>query len=109
LGLGRTRGKSEVRGRELEVLDIVLFVELENGDRVLSRQGETTLIARLGWSSGQLHDRVRQIVNDTRDRAPRFELIAGLERRGLSVDDSALAALPLVLEFDDEVTALYGI
>lgn len=44
------------------------------------------------------------------DDAPRWpELIAGLRSRGVSADESALATLPLVLEFDDEVAALYGI
>jgi hypothetical protein len=35
--------------------------------------------------------------------------MAGLESRGVSADDAALAALPLVLEVDDEVIAEYGI
>jgi hypothetical protein len=101
--------RSEVRGRELEVLDIVLFVELDDGDRVPTRPGETMLIARIGWSAGQLRERVRRIVCDNRELRPWRELMVGLESRGLRADDSVLTALPLVLEFDDEVAALYGI
>ena len=102
--------RSEARGRELEVLDIVLFVELDDGDRAQTRPGETRLIARVDWSAGQLRERVRRMVYDGGDRTPRwFELMAALESRGLGADDYALAALPLVLEFDDEVAARYGI
>jgi hypothetical protein len=101
--------RREVRGRELEVLDIVLFVERDDGERVASAPGETRLIARLGGSAEQLRQDVRRIVYDDGDRRPRWlDLMARLESRGVSGDDDALAALPLVLEFDDKVVALYG-
>jgi hypothetical protein len=35
--------------------------------------------------------------------------MAGLERRGVSADGAALAALPLALECDEEVIAQYAI
>src|SRR5687768_17914396 len=91
--------RSEVRGRELELLDIVLFVQLDDGERLASGLGETRLIARLGWSAEQLREEVSRVVYDDGDRWPRWrDLISGLERRGVSADDAALAALPLVLE-----------
>jgi hypothetical protein len=34
--------------------------------------------------------------------------MARLESGGVSADDAAIAALPLVLEFDDGVVALHG-
>ncbi len=101
--------RREVRGRELEVLDVVLFVVLDDGERVASAPGETRLIARLGGSAEQLREDVRRIVYDDGDRWPRWlDLMARLESRRVSADDAALAALLLVLEFDDEVVALYG-
>jgi hypothetical protein len=102
------RVRTEVRGRELEVLDIVLFVELDDGERVATAVGANRLIIRLGESAEQLREDVRRIVYDDGDRRPRWhDLMAGLESRGVDADDAALAALPLVLEFDDEVLALY--
>jgi hypothetical protein len=101
--------RSEVRGRELEVLDIVLFVELDDGERVTTRLGETKLIARFEHSAEQLRADVRRMVYDDGDRSPRWaDLMAGLQGRGVSADDAALGALPLVLEFDDGLAALYG-
>ena len=49
------------------------------------------------------------MVYDDGDRTPRWAgLMADLASRGVQADDAALAALPLVLEFDDEVAALYA-
>jgi hypothetical protein len=101
--------RSEGRGRELELLDIVQFVELDDGERVASAPDETKLIARLGWSAVELREEVRRIVYDDGDRWPAGAPMAGLERRGVSADGAALAALPLVLECDDEVIAQYAI
>ena len=101
--------RREVRGRELEMLDIVLFVELDDGDRVATRLGEIKLAARLEESAEQLRAEVLRIVYDDGDRTPRWAgLMADLESMGVNADDAALAALPLVLEFDDEVLAVYG-
>jgi hypothetical protein len=101
--------RREGRRRELEVLDIVLFVELDDGERVECAPGETRIVARLGGSAEQLREDVRRIVYDEGHRLPHWlDLTARLASRGVSADDAALAALPLVLEFDDEVLALYG-
>jgi hypothetical protein len=100
--------RSEVRGRELEVLDIVRFVELDDGERVATDPGETRLIARLDRTMEELREQVRYLVYDDEDRWPRWrELMAVLKDRGVRADDPAIAALPLILEFTDEVIALY--
>jgi hypothetical protein len=99
--------KHEFRGRELELLEIVQFVDLDDGERVATRPGESTLETRLPWSAEQVRDEVRRMVYDDGDRQPRWlRLKAGLEARGVRVDDAALGALPL--ELDDLVVARYG-
>jgi hypothetical protein len=100
--------RSEVRGRELEVLDIVLFIELDDGQRVSTTPGEIRLIARLDGTMNELRERVGQMVYDDGDRWPRWrKLMAALKTRGVHADDPAIATLPLILEFTDEVRALY--
>jgi hypothetical protein len=102
--------RRELRGRELEVLDIVLFVELDDGERVASRPGENMLATRLPWTADLVRDDVRRIAYDNGDRPdrPRWrELLAGLESRGVRASDAALPGLPFVLELDDSVTARY--
>jgi hypothetical protein len=60
-------------------------------------------------SADQPREQVRRIVYDDGDRRPGWrDLISGLKSKGVSADDAALAALPLVLEFDDEVVAQSG-
>lgn len=101
--------KHEFRGRELELLEIVQFVDLDDGERVATRPGESTLETRLPWSAEQVGDEVRRMVYDDGDRQPRWlRLKAGLEAREVRVDDAALGALPLELEFDDLAVARYG-
>jgi hypothetical protein len=101
--------RSEVRGRELEVLDIVLFIELDDGERVSTPPGEIRLIGRLDGTMDELRERVEQMVYDDGDRWPRWRnLMAALKSRGVDADDPAIATLPLILEFTDEVLALYG-
>jgi hypothetical protein len=101
--------RSEVRGRELEVLDIVLFIELDDGERVSTTPGEIRLIARLDGTMDDLRERVGQMAYEDGDRWPRWRnLMAALKTRGVHADDPAIAALPLILEFSDEVLALYG-
>lgn len=101
--------KSESRGRELELLDIVLFVELDDGGRVRTPPRESTLAARFPWSAGHVREDVRRMVYDDGDRQPRWlGLMEGLKERGVRTHDAALAALPLELEFDDAVIARYG-
>ena len=102
--------RRELRGRELELLDIVLFVELDDGERVACRPGETTLATRLPWSADQVRQEVRRIAYDDGDRPdrPRWrDLMAGLESRGVGASDAALAALPFALELDDPLTARF--
>jgi hypothetical protein len=100
--------RTEVRGRELEVLDIVTFVELDDGERVATTPGEARLIARLDGTMEELREEVGRMVYDDGDRWPRWRnLMAALKNRGVHADDPAIAALPLILEFTDEVLALY--
>jgi hypothetical protein len=71
------------------VLDIVLFVELDEGERVACAPGETRLVARLGGSAEQLREDVRRIVYGEGDRLPRWlDLTARLAGRGVSADDA---------------------
>jgi hypothetical protein len=101
--------RREIRGRELELLDIVPFVELDDGERVATGPGKIRLIVGLGGSAEQLRERVRRMVYDDGDRRPRWlDLMSGLESRGVGADEAGIATLPFVFEFDDEVRALYG-
>ena len=100
---------SEVRGRELEVLDIVIFIELDDGERVLTTPGEIRLIARLDGTMDELRERVEQMVYDDGDRWPRWRnLMAALKAQDVHADDPTIAALPLTFEFTDEVLGLYA-
>ncbi len=102
--------RREVRGRELEVLDIVQFVDLDDSECVATSPGETRLIAPLSWSVEQLRDEARRIVYDDGDRRPRWhDLLEALEATGISATDASLAALPFVIELDNEVAAQYGV
>lgn len=104
-GTGR-EVRTEARGRELEVLEIVPFVELDAGDRVTTATGKNRLIVRRDGSAAELREEVRRIAYDDTDRNPRWlDLMRDLERKGVKADDAALAALPFVLEIDDEVVA----
>ena len=101
--------RSEVRGRELEVLDIVMFIELDDDERVSTTPGEIRLIARLDGTMDELRERVEQVVYDDGDRWPRWRnLMAVWNTREMHADDPTIAALPLTLEFNDEVLALYA-
>jgi hypothetical protein len=100
--------RGEVRGRELELLDIVMFIELDDGERVSNAPEEIRLLARLDGTMHELRERVEQMVYDDGDRWPRWRnLMAALKTREVHADDPAIAALPLILEFTDEVLALY--
>ena len=100
--------RSEPRGRELELLDILIFIELDDGERVSNAPEEIRLLARLDGTMDELRERVEQMVYDDGDRWPRWRnLMAALNARGVRADDPAIAALPLTLEFTGEVLALY--
>ena len=62
--------RSEVRGGELELLDIVVFIELDDGERVLTTPGEIRLLARLDGTMDELRERVREMVYDNGDHWP---------------------------------------
>ena len=62
--------RREVRGRELEVLDIVVFIELDDGERVSTPPGEIRLIARVDGTIDYLRERVGQMIYDDGDRWP---------------------------------------
>jgi hypothetical protein len=93
--------RRELRGRDLELLDIVTFVELDDGERVATRPGETMLTTALPWDANQIRDDVRRIVYDDGDRPdrPRWrDLLADLERRGVAANDAALDRRPFAVE-----------
>ncbi len=98
----------ELRGRDQELLEIVIFVELDDGRRVETRPGEIKLGTRLPWDANGVRREVRRMVYDDSDRWPRWrDLMAGLEERGVRADDAALVALPYVLELDPALVARY--
>lgn len=98
----------ELRGRDQELLEIVIFVELDDSQRVETRPGEIMLGTRLPWDAGAVRREVRRMVYDDSDRVARWQgLMAELEERGVHADDAALAALPYVLELDPVLVARY--
>jgi hypothetical protein len=73
--------RTEVRGRELEVLDIVLFVELDGGERVATAVGENRLVARLGELRRRQGDLAPVVPADLRQRPGRVAADRSRSRR----------------------------
>ena len=101
--------RTEVRGRDLELLDLVQFVDLVDGRRVSTTE-QFLLSVALDSNVDELRDRVRELVQMGGDRyKPRWQdLIDALHEEGVSTDEPSLAALPWVFERDDDVGARFG-
>ena len=52
------------------MLDIVVFIELDDGERVSTPPGEIRLIARVDGTIDYLRERVGQMIYDDGDRWP---------------------------------------
>jgi hypothetical protein len=71
--------------------------------------GETRLMAGIDITmGGATRGGCAHCLRRWRPVAPLGRSDCGPEDAGVRADDAAIAALPLVLEFTDEVLALYG-
>lgn len=102
-----------VESRDLGlVLSVVHFVEVDDGVRVTTESlGGMSLSVSRDRSPDEVREELRELIfeDDLRDvdrDEPRWpEMVSLLRRRGITVDEDALLALPFVTELDDEVVA----
>jgi hypothetical protein len=95
------------------VLDVVHFVDLDDGRRVTTEaSGGMTVSVPRGSRREQVVQDVRELIFDDELREvdeylreePRWEaMCSALRRQGVAADDEALAALPFVVELEDDV------
>jgi hypothetical protein len=102
----------QVRAPDPTALEIVHFVDLDDGRRVTTEHhGKSSLHISLDCSEGELlaelrefvfEDELREIPEDADE--PRWpEMIQELARAGVAVDERTLGALPFVVEVDERV------
>ena len=114
-----TRGGRAVRhwapGPDPTVLQIVHFVDLEDGRRVTTeRFGAMSLEMSLDCSEEELRrevvefvfeDEMREIPEDAEE--PLWEdMLEGVAREGVSADEKSLGELPFIVELDEQILAL---
>jgi hypothetical protein len=96
-------------------LSIVHFVDLADGRRVTTEAfGEMSLSVPREDDEPELREAIREVIFEDELREvdtdlldePRWpEMSAVLREHGVVADDAALAALPFVVELDDDVLA----
>jgi hypothetical protein len=92
------------------VLDVVQFVDLDDGRRISIPPGKNLLAVPPGGAP-DLPERVREFIHADSglpDSPLWQDMLEALRHHGVGADRAALAALPFVVELDDEVRALAG-
>lgn len=115
---GLERSRTIVPHANPVVLDVVQFVDLDDGTRLTSEVlGDMTMSVPATFSRNQVLADLREMIYEDELRAavkevadePRWEDVGVLlQTRGVAADDASLAAMPFVVELGDDVVERFG-